>query len=211
MLSSSENRVYPFQRLTEVEWKCDFCESKNSSVQRFRFDVETAEQACRELFVCSESECNNMFDSSIQFFNKHEGRVPLQHVLRTVPSFFEAKFTIRRSNGDLDQGWKIPSTWNTHYEFNTLQKLRGEPWWRVIVQNEGKVRHTFLHELKELNPSVLESETDWDLLFSLLPLSQQEPTENFLQFYDAKVWSLKNPCDQELTKLRHFTSEESQD
>ena len=101
-LGPSESRVYPYQRVGESVWKCDFCESKNSGVQRFRFDVDTPDQPCRELYVCSESECNGMFDSSVQFFNKNEGRVPLQHILRTVPKFFEVSFTVRRSNGDLD-------------------------------------------------------------------------------------------------------------
>jgi hypothetical protein len=203
MLSSSESRVYPFQRVGEVEWKCDFCEAKNSTVQRFRFDVETAEQSCRELFVCSESECNNYFDSSVQFFNKHEGRVPLQQLLRTVPQFFELSFTIRRSNGDLDEGWKLPGTWNSNYEFNTLQKLRGEPWWRVVIQKDEKVRHTFLHELRELNAESLGDE--WDLLFSLLPPGPKEPTEQFLNFYDASVWTLSNPNDQQLVEARHYS------
>ena len=68
-MSQAESRVYPYQRVGEAIWKCDFCDCKNAGVQRFRFDVDTAEQPCRELFVCSESECNSVFDSSVQFKN----------------------------------------------------------------------------------------------------------------------------------------------
>ena len=201
MLSLSESRVYPYQRVEET-WKCDFCDSKNSTVQRFRFDIETPDHPCRELFVCSESECNSVFDSSVQFFNKNEGRVPLQHIVRTVPKFCEVSFTIRRSNGDLDQGWRIPQegTRGTSYEFNTLQKLRGEPWWRIVLSKEGSIRHTFVHELRELNEDVLGE--DWELIFSLLPFPSSEPNETFLQFYSKEDWTLKNPSDKALYDLR---------
>jgi len=200
MLSLSESRVYPYQRVEET-WKCNFCDSKNATVQRFRFDVETPEQSCRELFVCSESECNNVFDASVQFFNKNEGRVPLQQILRTVPKFAELSFTVRRSNGELDEGWRIPPSGvqGTSYEFNTLQKLRGEPWWRVVLAKDTSIRHTFLHELRELNADSLGE--DWDLIFSLLP-NAGEPSETFLQFYTPETWTLKNPSDKELHDLR---------
>ena len=199
-LGPSESRVYPYQRVGESVWKCDFCESKNSGVQRFRFDVDTPDQPCRELYVCSESECNGMFDSSVQFFNKNEGRVPLQHILRTVPKFFEVSFTVRRSNGDLDEGWKIPLNWSSAYELNTLQKLRGEPWWRVVLFKDQQVRHTFLHELYDLNKDTLGDE--WDLILSLLPQHSQDPSETFLQFYESSVWKLTNPSDKQLLELR---------
>ena len=199
-LGPSESRVYPYQRVGESVWKCDFCESKNSGVQRFRFDVDTPDQPCRELYVCSESECNGMFDSSVQFFNKNEGRVPLQHILRTVPKFFEVSFTARRSNGDLDEGWKIPLNWSSAYELNTLQKLRGEPWWRVVLFKDQQVRHTFLHELYDLNKDTLGDE--WDLILSLLPQHSQDPSETFLQFYESSVWKLTNPSDKQLLELR---------
>lgn len=200
MLSSAESRVYPYQRVGDVAWKCDFCESKNATVQRFRFDVDTPEQPCRELCVCSESECNGMFDSSVQFFNKNEGRIPLQHVLRTVPKFFDINFTVRRSSGELDGGWQIPLNWTSNYEFNSLQKLRGEPWWRIPLQKDKQVRHTFLHELRELNSEALGEE--WDMVFSLLPVTLESPSETFLQFYEPSAWKLSTPSDKELLELR---------
>ena len=199
-MSQAESRVYPYQRVGEGTWKCDFCDCKNASVQRFRFDVDTPEQPCRELFVCSESECNSVFDSSIQFFNKNEGRIPLQHVLRTVPTFFEVSFTVRRSNGELDEGWKIPSNWSLAYEFNTLLKLRGEPWWRVVLQKDQQIRHTFLHELEELNKEALGEE--WEMILSLLPVAAEKSNETFLQFYDPSVWTLSKPSDKQLLELR---------
>jgi hypothetical protein len=150
--------------------------------------------------VCSESECNAVFDSSVQFFNKNEGRVPLQHILRTAPNFFEVCFRVRRSNGELDEGWKIPQSWSSAYEFNTLQKLRGEPWWRVVLCKDQQIRHTFLHELYELNKETLGEE--WDLILSLLPGHGEEPGETFLQFYEASVWKIKDPSDKELLDLR---------
>jgi hypothetical protein len=141
-----------------------------------------------------------MFDSSVQFFNKNEGRIPLQHIHRTVPAFFDLSFTIRRSSGELDGGWKIPSNWSSMYEFNTLQKLRGEPWWRVVLQKDAQIRHTFLHELKELNAEALGEE--WDLVNSLLPQTPETPNETFLQFYDASAWKKSNPTDKDLIELR---------
>jgi hypothetical protein len=150
--------------------------------------------------VCSESECNAVFDSSVQFFNKNEGRVPLQHILRFAPKFFEVSFKVRRSNGELDEGWKIPLNWTSAYEFNTLQKLRGEPWWRVVLSKDQQVRHTFLHELRELNKDALEEE--WDLIMSLLPSRAEEPNETFSQFYESSLWKLSNPTDKQLLELR---------
>jgi hypothetical protein len=141
-----------------------------------------------------------MFDASVQFFNKNEGRVPLQQIVRTVPRFCELSYTVRRSNGELDSGWTIPSSGanGTSYEFSTLQKLRGEPWWRVVLCKEKSIRHTFLHELKELNPELGE---EWDMIFSLLPVTA-EPNETFLQFYSPEIWTLKNPSDKILLEAR---------
>jgi hypothetical protein len=118
-----------------------------------------------------------------------------------VPKFSEVSFTVRRSSGELDQGWRIPLSGaaGTSYEFSTLQKLRGEPWWRVVLSKDNSIRHTFLHELRELNEESLGEE--WDLIFSLLPATT-EPSETFLQFYSADVWSLKNPTDKELLDFR---------
>jgi hypothetical protein len=141
-----------------------------------------------------------MFDSSVQFFNKNEGRIPLQHVLRTVPKFFDINFTVRRSSGELDGGWQIPLNWTSNYEFNSLQKLRGEPWWRIPLQKDKQVRHTFLHELRELNSEALGEE--WDMVFSLLPTKSDTPSETFLQFYEASAWKVTNPSDKELLELR---------
>jgi hypothetical protein len=141
-----------------------------------------------------------MFDSSVQFFNKNEGRIPLQHILRTVPAFFDVKYSVRRSSGELDEGWTIPSNWSSLYEFNTLQKLRGEPWWRVVLQKDSQIRHTFLHELRELNPDALGEE--WEFVVSLLPAVPETPNEIFLQFYEASAWKRVNPSDKDLIELR---------
>ena len=78
--------------------------------------------------------------------------------------------------------------------------MRGEPWWRVVLFKDQQVRHTFLHELYDLNKDTLGDE--WDLILSLLPQHSQDPSETFLQFYESSVWKLTNPSDKQLLELR---------
>ena len=168
-------------------------------MQCHKFDVETdPELSARYLFVCTRFECQEKLEASIVAFNKNERRISLVRVQRILPSIFNKTFTIRRSNGDEDDGWAIPSEWASRQELNTLQCSRGEPWWRIVLKKGESVRHTFLHELQELNPGA----EDWAALFSVLPQGKEEPDAEFLEYYPKETWNLVNPTDKTLALLR---------
>jgi hypothetical protein len=197
MLSTSESRIYPYQRINQIPTECDFCGAK--PVQCHKFDVETdPELSARFLFVCTSFECQEKLDASIVAFNKNEKRISLVRVQRSLPSIFTKTFTIRRSSGEVDEGWSIPAEWASRQELNTLQCLRGEPWWRIVLQKGDSVRHTFLHELQELNAGA----EDWAALNSLLPQAKEHPDAEFLEYYPKEAWDLKNPTDKHLASLR---------
>jgi hypothetical protein len=197
MLSTSESRVYPYQRINQIPTECDFCGAK--PVQCHKFDVETdPELSARFLFVCSKFECQEKLDASIVAFNKNERRISLVRIQRSLPSIFTKTFSIRRSNGDVDEGWAIPTEWASRQELNTLQCLRGEPWWRIVLQKGESIRHTFLHELQELNPDAEDCAT----LMSLLPPAKEEPDAEFLEYYAKEVWNIPNPSDKFLAQSR---------
>jgi hypothetical protein len=203
MLSMSESRVYPYQRLGETPTTCDFCGSK--PVQAFKFDLELSFNSepvsARTLFVCESYECQEKLDASIVAFNKNEGRIPLTRVQRACPKMLLLTYTVRRSNGEVDEGWSVPIDWASRCEFSTLQRMRGEPWWRIVLQKGQSIRHTFVHELRELNADKLDKE-EWDAVFATLPLKPTTPEDTFLEFYRAEDWTLEAPSDKQLQGLR---------
>lgn len=199
MLSTSESRVYPYQRL-DSPTTCDFCDKSGAQQHKFDFEEDCLERSARYLLACSTAECQEKLEASIMSFNKNEGRIPLQRIQRAIPTFFTVEFSVRRTSGDLDEGWTLPPQWAFRTELSTLQRLRGEPWWRVILQKGDQIRHTMLHELHTLNKERLDEE-EWTALFALLP-PKGEVSEVFKDFYDASVWSLETPTDAELLKLR---------
>ncbi len=201
MLSTSESRVYPYQRPDTSPATCDFCDGDSAQQHKFDFEEDCLQRSARYLLACSKEGCQEKLEASIISFNKSEGRIPLHRIQRSVPSFFDVEFNVRRTSGDIDVGWKLPPHWASRVELSTLQKLRGEPWWRVVLQKGDQIRHTMLHELHILNEEKLEKE-EWNALFSLLPQKEDSPTEVFKEFYDASVWSLQTPTDAELLKLR---------
>jgi hypothetical protein len=203
MLSMSESRIYPYQRLGEQPTSCDFCGSK--PVQPYKFDLElflnSETVSARCLYVCDSFECQEKLDASVVAFNKNEGRIPLTRLQRACPKVLLLTFSIRRSNGDIDEGWTVPIDWASRCEFSTLQRMRGEPWWRIVLQKGQSIRHTFLHELKELNADKLEKE-EWEAIQSTLPPKPAAPEETFLEFYRAEDWALEAPTDKQLQGLR---------
>jgi hypothetical protein len=201
MLSTSESRVYPYQRLSSIPTTCDFCGSLGVQQYKFDFEIDCLERPARYLLACSSHECQEKLDASIVSFNKNEGRIPLQRIQRSVPGFFALQFSIRRTSGEEDEGWTLPLAWAARAELSTLQKLRGEPWWRVILQKGEQIRHTMLHEIHALNKDKLDEE-EWNALFALLPPKEDQPNDTFKEFYDASVWSLDAPTDADLLKLR---------
>jgi hypothetical protein len=199
----SESRIYPYQRLGELPSTCDFCGSK--PVQTYKFDLELTVNAetvsARTLFVCEGFECQEKLDASVVAFNKNEGRIPLTRLQRACPKMLLQTFTVRRSNGELDEGWTVPIDWASRCEFSTLQRMRGEPWWRIVLQKGQSIRHTFVHELKELNADKLDAE-EWEAILSTLPPKPAEPESTFLEFYRPADWALDTPTDKQLQGLR---------
>jgi hypothetical protein len=196
----SEQKIFPFQRLNELPNACDFCNAYIAHA--YKFDVDDAEVPPRYLFACSRYHCQEQLESSIVEFNRVEGRIPLTRVQRAEPNFFSLKFTIRRSSGELDDNWVIPGDWASKLEFSTLQTLRGEPWWRIVLVKDNSLRHTFLHELKELNASKY-PEIDWDGLLSILP-PKPPISSAFLEYYCEENYALETPTDKDLQALRKF-------
>jgi hypothetical protein len=194
----SEQKIFPFQRLNGMPSACDFCTADNAHA--YKFDVDDPEVPPRFLFACSRYHCQDQLETSIAEFNKVEGRISLTRVQRVEPNFFLVKFTIRRSSGELDSDWVIPVDWASKQEFSTLQTLRGEPWWRIVLVKDNQLRHTFLHEIKELNASK-HPELDWDGIFSILP-PKPPISSAFLEFYNEENYALENPTDKQLLVLR---------
>lgn len=179
---------------------CDFCGAPRS--QRYKFDISSG--AIRELRVCASSKCDeNFIKSKIQFYEK-EKRVPFEVLQDKLPGLLDPKrsWKVMRGNGTLEDGWKIARNWRVACEMSSLSTLRGEPWWRIPLQNNDKVRLTLLHELKEYNQDAFADDV-WDMLLQdLLPQAAEEPNEIFLEYYPAKVYKLKNPLEVNLLELR---------
>jgi hypothetical protein len=193
----SEEVLFPFQRLNGLPSECDYCKAANA--QAYKFDVETPTVPPRYLFACTRYHCQNQLETSIAMFNKVEGRISLSRLQRAEPNFFSLKFTIRRTSGELDDDWTIPYDWASKQEFSTLQTLRGEPWWRIVLVKDGNLRHTFLHELKELNAAKY-PEIDWAAILNILPPSTMSSA--FLDYYSEENYALVAPTDKELQVLR---------
>ena len=192
----SENKLYPFQRLGGLPQTCDFCSATTAQV--YKFDLDDPEIPPRYLLACSRYHCQENLEASIKSFNTAEGRIPLTRVQRAEPNFFSLKFTIRRSSGELDEEWTIPQDWASKQEFSTLQTLRGEPWWRIILIKNNQMRYTFLHELQELNTG---KDIDWEAIKSVLPPKPPIPSV-FLDFYHEENYALETPSDKDLLVLR---------
>lgn len=179
---------------------CDFCGNQRS--QKYKFDVTSG--ASRELRVCASSNCDKDFNQSkIEFFKK-ENRFPFEAIQDSLPGLLDPKRTwkVMRGNGTLEDGWKIARNWRVACEMSCLSTLRGEPWWRIPLQNNDKVRLTLVHELKEYNKDAF-AEDVWEMLLKdLLPSFPEEAHETFLEYYPAKVWKLQNPLDAKLLELR---------
>ena len=90
---------------------------------------------------------------------------------------------------------------------NTFRRIRGEPWWRVALEKvdgtKSQIRWTFVHELRELNPSVL-SDDVWDMLpeHLTLPADDEEPSAEFCEHYTPEAWSLVAPSDATLSQYQ---------
>jgi len=181
--------------------ECDFCGSQRS--QRYKMDI--ASGPCRELRVCASAKCDARFLESVSCFYAEEERVPLQVVENAVPSLLDSRRTwkVVRGNGDVDDGWKVIRNWRVAPDMGALQRLRGEPWWRIPLQKGDKVRLTLLEELRTQNGACL-AEDAWDMLLKgVLPtFEDKDPTDTFLQFYPARVWRVPCPGDAKLLELR---------
>lgn len=179
---------------------CDFCDNARS--QRYKFDITSGPS--RELRVCASAKCDENFTLSKIEFYKTENRVPFEILHDKLPGILDPKRTwkVMRGNGTLEDGWKIARNWRVSCDMSSLSTLRGEPWWRIPLQNNDKVRLTLLHELKEFNKDAFADDV-WDMLLKdILPSFAEEPSEEFLSHYPAKVWKLSNPLEATLLEVR---------
>lgn len=191
--------VEPFVHKAD-QTSCDFC--GNSRSQRFKFDLGNT--GIRELRVCAFKSCDDSFTASKTAFLAKSDRIPLETIESVIPSFLDSKRTWRvlRGSGELEDGWKIARNWRVAPEVGSLCKLRGEPWWRIPLCKEDKVRLTLLSELRTHNASALATDV-WDMLLKdILPQPAEEPNESFLENYPAKVWRMECPGDAKLLELR---------
>ena len=191
--------VLPFLH-TPSQTDCDFCGVARS--QRYKVDISSGTP--RELRVCASSKCDAMFQESLQRFYVAENRVPLQLVESAVPSFLDPKRTwkVVRGTGDVEDGWKVARNWRVAPDMGALQHLRGEPWWRIPLQKDDKVRLALLDELRMHNSSALAEDT-WEMLLTgVLPNQGEEPNDTFLENYPARVWRMPCPGDAKLLELR---------
>jgi hypothetical protein len=107
-----------------------------------------------------------------------------------------------RGNGDVEDGWKLARNWRVSPEMGALQRLRGEPWWRIPLQKDDKVKLTLLDELRVHNAAAFADDV-WEMLLrDILPAAGEEPTDAFLDHYPARVWRLPCPGDAKLLELR---------
>jgi hypothetical protein len=83
-----------------------------------------------------------------------------------------------------------------------LQRLRGEPWWRVPLQRDDKVKLALLDELRLHNPNAFADDV-WDMLLKdLVPSAGEDPSDAFLENYPARVWRMPCPGDAKLLEMR---------
>ena len=191
--------VVPFVH-TATQTSCDLCEAPRS--QRYKFDLGST--ACRELRVCASPKCDALWGESKSKFFANEGRVPLEVVEASLPSMIDARKTwkVVRGNGDVEDGWKLARNWRVSPEMGALQRLRGEPWWRIPLQKDDKVKLTLLDELRVHNAAAFADDV-WEMLLrDILPAAGEEPTDAFLDHYPARVWRLPCPGDAKLLELR---------
>jgi len=179
---------------------CDFCGASRS--QRYKFDLGST--ACRELRVCASSKCDGLWTESKSKFFADEGRVPLEVVESALPGFLDTKraWRVVRGSGDVEDGWKLARNWRVSPEMGALQRLRGEPWWRVPLQRDDKVKLALLDELRLHNPNAFADDV-WDMLLKdLVPSAGEDPSDAFLENYPARVWRVPCPGDAKLLEMR---------
>jgi hypothetical protein len=194
-----EKIVLPFIHESQ-QTSCDFCGNPRS--QKYKFDISSG--TSRELRVCSSSKCDTEFSKSRLEFLRKENRIPFEDIQDSLPGLLDPKrqWKVMRGNGTLEDNWKIARNWRVACEMSSLSTLRGEPWWRIPLQNNDKVRLTLIQELNEFNKDAF-AEDVWDMLLKdILPSFSEEPSETFLEFYPAKVWKLSNPSEAKLLELR---------
>ena len=191
--------VVPFVH-TPTQTACDLCGAARS--QRYKFDLGS--NACRELRVCAAPKCDALWNESKSKFFANEGRVPLEVVEASLSSMIDARkvWKVVRGNGDVEDGWKLARNWRVSPEMGALQRLRGEPWWRIPLQKDDKVKLTLLDELRVHNANAFADDV-WDMLLKdILPPAEEEPSDAFLDHYPARVWRLACPGDAKLLELR---------
>lgn len=192
-----EEVIVPYVRDKQTS-ECDFCGHARS--QLFRFDIK---EPVRSLSVCAAARCNSAFEKSFDRFAEDARRVRFSTVAHVVPSLFDYKrsWTIVRGNGDIDPGWRVARNWRSNPDMGMFYTQRGEPWWRIPLQKDSKVRLCLLADLRRLNADAL-AEDVWEMLTGgVLPNfadTDAEPSDEFLLHYPGKYFTSECPGDEAL-------------
>lgn len=148
------------------------------------------------------------FEDAAKAYVESKGWVPFETIQKLVPTLFAPRsWRVRRGDGSEDDGWRMASNFRANWQMNTFRRLRGEPWWRVALEktegSKSQIRWTFVHELRELNPSVLADDV-WDMLpeHLTLPADGEEPSAEFCEYYSPAAWNLVAPSDTKLAEYK---------
>lgn len=183
---------------SEERTACDFCGNPKS--QKFKFDLT----GDRHIRVCASAECDSQFQLARLDFCARENRVPFEMIQDSVPTFLDPKksWKVVRGSGEIEDGWKVARNWRVSTEYGMLSTLRGEPWYRIPLVKDDKVRLCLITELREHNEDVLALDV-WDMLQNdILPKQPEEPTDAFLDMYSAKAWTMKPVTEEKLKEMR---------
>lgn len=200
-LQGKEALVLPYIHKDGEEKICDFCGSSRKT-QVFSFDVVGS---VRTLRVCPASKCDGRLTESRIAFYEAEGRIPLEAIADTVPSLVDPKKewnVVRTSTEEVEKGWKVPRSWRVSPDLGCLYRLRGEPWYRIALVRGDKLKLVLLDDLRAANPNALAPDVWEMLLTAVLPQPESEPSDEFLNYYPAKVWNMACPGDVKLLELR---------
>lgn len=177
---------------------CDFCGDANS--QQYVFDVKTDVTRARSLRVCFQEECKQKFEKSKTLLADTNTYKTLADLVTLVPGFTSVQWKVQRSTGEIDNGWHVSKSWKVQCDLGALVRIRGEPWWRIPLVNDDKVKLVFLHDLRTLNPDVFPDDI-WTMIESSLH-KETSPSEEFLRTYPQQVFSFEKPSDALLAESR---------
>lgn len=176
--------------------RCDVCSGSVTQTLQTSFHINSKTKV---LYSCGRKACVVELKKGLLQYYAETDQVAFETVYDAIPSFFDANrsWTVRRADGTVEDGWKVVRNWRTIHSVNTFRKLKGEPWWRMPLYKGDKIRHSFVHELQELNKGLV-ADGVWAMLPQFLTESPAQPTAEFLKHYAAEAWELPHPTDAQL-------------